>query len=117
MSLAMGTGAAEVALRASPRLGLSLTEVGGWVLSSVGVAALYLLGTSLLLWAASRGLASRSGSGLWLHRGRGLLLAALLGVHGVMVVRFEFLVNALATDPRLWVSVVVVLGLALAVGM
>jgi arylsulfatase A-like enzyme len=78
-----------VALRAEPRLGLTADELGSWLAIAGGLNALYMAVAAAIAWAIGRA-------------SHGLLLAALVFLHGALWYRFELFLNEFLYDPRVW---------------
>ena len=93
LSLGLAAGCLEVALRARPRLGLDLREGLVWLATSAGLS----LGLALCA-ALPAVLGGRRFPRL---PGPGLVLGALVCLHAALAWRFDLLVNAFLTDPRL----------------
>jgi arylsulfatase A-like enzyme len=105
--LGLSFGAAEVALRSSPRLGLSPREILAWVLVSGGLMALYALAAGLLLHLL-RPLRER-----W----RGLLLGALLLPQLLLAWRFEVVLNEFLYEPVVWGGLLALSAFTLLLGL
>ena len=102
--LGAATGAAEVALRASPLQGLGVAAIAGWLGVSVGLGGAFGLGAGLASWAIGR-------------RTRGLVVAAFVGMHAAINYRFELVLNEFVRDPRVWGGIGGILLLALLLGL
>lgn len=98
------SGAVEVALRASPRLGLSTVEVAQWLLAATALGAVASLAVALLAWRLRR----------WPW---GSIPAALLLVHAGMAWRFEVVVNEHLYEPRVWAPLLGLAGVATVLGV
>lgn len=109
MVLGLAAGGLEIALRASPRLGMSLGERGAWLL----VAA--LLSTALTVSAAAVLLVLRR----FIARvpALGLSAASLVLVHAALYWRFDLHVNAFARDPVLWGGLLGIAAASLVLGV
>jgi len=95
-TLGIGSGALEVGLRTSSRQGLGPGEVGALVLIDIALTTAMLWLVAVVGWATRR-------------RPHGLLLGALVLVHGALWYRFDLVLNRFATDPRVWGGLLVVL--------
>ena len=89
VSLGTCVGAAEVALRASPRLGMDTQGVLLWLTLSVALYVAYLLLAALVAWGIGR-------------RSRGLIVAAAAVVQAALYYRFDLFLNEFFTDPVVW---------------
>ncbi len=103
-ALGVGCGAAEVAIRAEPRLGMSTGEVLTWSAVSIGLGVIYLLIAAVVAWVIG-----------W--RARGWLLAAAVVVHAALYYRFELFLNEFLYDPRVWGGLLGIALVSLAVGL
>ena len=101
LSLGIGSGALEVGLRASPMRGMGPGEVAAWLGVSVALATAYLVVAALLGWALRR-------------KPWGLMLGALVLVHGALWYRFDVVLNLYMTDPRVFGGL---LGIAVVAGL
>ncbi len=109
--LALGSawGAAEVAVRVEPRMGLDAAAVASWLAISVGLAvAIAALGAALSALVAR---AARAGDRVE----AALLAGGVLTIVLAFNYRFEVVLNELVRDPRVWggMSALAVVGLAL----
>jgi arylsulfatase A-like enzyme len=102
------SGALEVGLRASARLGLSGQEQLVWL----GFGVLFGLCVSLPVSLAAFVAQKRWG----FERGVGLTAAALLALHGALFIRFEWVLNASVSSPKVWAPLLAVLALSLLLG-
>ena len=102
------SGALEIAIRASSRLGLSVQEQLIWL----GFGVLFGLCVSIPV-ALFAGIAQRKWGLDW---GVGCIAAALLALHGALFVRFEWVLNAPVSSVRVWGPLLVVMALSLGVG-
>ncbi len=101
LALAVGSGALEVGLRVSPRLGMLGGDVGALLAVSIGLSVVYLMAAAAFAWKLQR-------------KSYGVLLGALILVHGALWYRFDVVLNLYASDPRVWggmLGVVAVAGL------
>ncbi|MDG1481066.1 MAG: sulfatase [Myxococcota bacterium] len=102
--LGVGSGAAEVAIRAEPRLGMSTGEVLTWSAVSVGLGVIYLLIAAAVAWAIG-----------W--RARGWLLSAAIVVHAALYYRFELFLNEFLYDPKVWGGLLIISVVSLVIGL
>jgi arylsulfatase A-like enzyme len=87
--MGVGVGAAEVALRAQPRLGMSTGDIAAWLLISVVLFASWLIMASGVAWVIGR-------------RCRGLVFSAALVVEVALYYRFELVLNDFLHEPHVW---------------
>ncbi len=111
LHLGAASGAAEVALRASPLQGIGPAHVATWVAASVGLGVAFGLLLALAAAAVHR-LPGPVG-----RRPYGLVLAGFLGLHAAINYRFELVLNEFVRDPRVWGGIGAILLLSLAVGL
>lgn len=97
-------GAAEVALRASPRQGLGASQIATWLGASIGLGVAFGLALAVAAWLVGR-------------RGHGLVLAGFLGLHAAVNYRFERVLNEFVRDPRVWGGIGALLLVALLLGL
>ncbi|MFT4979003.1 MAG: hypothetical protein ACI8S6_004913, partial [Myxococcota bacterium] len=97
-TMGIGIGAAEVALRAQPRLGMGTGDVIAWLLVSAVLFAAWLAAAALVAW----GIGCKS---------RGLILSAAIVVQAALYYRFELVLNNFVYEPIVWGGL-----LAIAVG-
>ncbi|RME27368.1 MAG: hypothetical protein D6798_04735 [Deltaproteobacteria bacterium] len=102
LALAVGSGALEVGLRVSPRMGMLGGDVGALLLASIGLSIAYLVAAAVFAWRLGR-------------KPYGVLLGALVLVHGALWYRFEVVLNRFASDPRVWGGLLGVVILAVGV--
>ena len=102
------SGALEVGLRASSRLGLSGQEQLVWL----GYGVLFGLCVSIPV-AVAAFLAQKRWN---FEGGVGLIAAALLALHGALFIRFEWVLNAPVSSPKVWGPLLAVLVLSLVLG-
>jgi arylsulfatase A-like enzyme len=102
------SGALEVAIRASSRLGLSGQEQLVWL----GFGVLFGLCVALPV-AFLAGVAHRKWGFDW---GVGCIVASLLALHGALFIRFEWVLNASVSSVRVWGPLLVVAALSLLAG-
>lgn len=89
VAMGVGVGAAEVALRASPRLGMSSGDVLAWLLVSAVLFAGWLAAAAAVAWGIGRS-------------SRGLVLSAAVVVQAALYYRFELFLNEFLYDPKVW---------------
>ena len=89
LCMGVGTGAAEVALRAAPRLGMSTGDVLAWLATSVVLFAAWLAASAVVAWGVGR-------------FSRGLILSAAVVVQAALYYRFELFLNEFLYDPKVW---------------
>ncbi|NOY25842.1 MAG: sulfatase [Oligoflexia bacterium] len=89
VTLGVGSGALEVGLRASPQHGMGPGAIAALLVVSIGLATAYLVVAALIGWATRQ-------------RPYGMLIGALVLVHGALWYRFDLVLNRFATDPRVW---------------
>ena len=102
-ALGLAAGLVEVALRHEPRLGLTPELLGQWAAVASGLMVALLSTVGLVGW-------------LLRLRPHGLVLAALLVLHGAVAWRYEVVLNAFAREPRVWGGILAVLLVGLALG-
>lgn len=98
------TGAAEVAVRATPLQGLSAGAIATWLGAAIGLGAGFGLVAAGVAWGIGR-------------RTRGLVLAAFLGMHAAINYRFEWVLNEFVRDPRVWGGIGAILLVSLVFGL
>lgn len=89
----------EVALRASPKMGLDASQVAVWLGFSVLLALIWTVGSALLT------------------RRHGLVAGAYIGVLAAINYRFEFVLNNFVRDWRVWAVMPVLFLAGLGLGM
>jgi choline-sulfatase len=94
LTMGVAAGCLEIALRAAPRLGMTMGERVAWL----GVAV--LLSTAVTTGAAAALLTLRRA--LARLPALGLVAATLLFLHGALLWRLELHVNAFTRDPIIW---------------
>ena len=102
------SGAMEVALRASPRLGLSLIETLTWI--CIGVIFGFLVSLPAAVVAA---VLDRKFDVKW---GVGLIASALLALHSALFIRFEWVLNAPIGSVAVWGPLLAAVSLSLVLG-
>jgi arylsulfatase A-like enzyme len=93
--LGLASGAAEVVVRAEPRLGLPVPAVMAWLGAAYALSVAFLLAWALALRALVRLAGPRVPATGW-------LVASLACVHAGLAWRFDLHVNAFASDPVVW---------------
>ena len=106
----VSVGFFEVALRASPRLGLGLGEMFVWLFLGAAAGA----GVAAALSLTSRMLRA---SPLLGTRPVGLAVGGLLAMHAGLSYRFEQVLNLPVKDPQVWGGLLLIGALSLAVGL
>jgi arylsulfatase A-like enzyme len=111
LAIAMGavSGTAEVALRVERRMGLTIGEAGTWLLWSIGLALLVTIPVALVASLLERRNIT--------DRGAGLVLSALLALHGALYFRFNYVLNLSVSDFKVWGSLVLVAVVSLVLGL
>lgn len=110
LALGAASGAAEVALRASPLQGIGPGEIALWLAASIAMNAAF--GVALALAAAALNRVPVLGG-----RPYGLVLAGALGLHAAVNYRFELVLNEFVRDPKVWGGIGALLVASLAFGL
>ena len=107
--LGVFSGAVEIAVRAQPRLGLSLGEVLVWLALGVGTSLVVTMPAAVVAaLLEKRGLTTR---------GVGLIASALMALHLALWYRFSIVLNLSATDPKVLGGLAAAALVSLAVGL
>lgn len=89
LALGVGSGALEVGLRVSSQLGMGPGEVAALLGANIGLSTAYLLLAAVFAHFVGR-------------KSHGILVGALVLVHGALWYRFDIVVNLFASDPKVW---------------
>jgi len=106
--LGIFSGALEVFLHAESRLGLSVADRMNWLFVAILFGCLVTLSAACfaaflhLRWGVS-----------W---GGGLIVSALLALHGALYFRFEYVLNEPVLSPKVWGPLLLILAFSLVIG-